>query len=253
VAAPNLRLIDDDEADKMKSYVAAGGVLLLTDRAGTQHTDCSMRRILSPGVFTEIAGVVSVAKLDLLEYGAAHGQMDSPHEEELGIAFAGNNLVFKPRTIMEQLQLRGAETVATFRGGRMDGWPAVTRARYRKGWVIYAGTDSGDRGFHEAVAQLAADAAQLPALLSVPRGVVVTTREDARYRYYFVLNLTETPHDAIALPQPMEDWASGGQRLTSLRLEPLGVALLAVEKQPQNALRGTSEKLISNETNEVGS
>jgi hypothetical protein len=38
----------------------------------------------------------------------------------------------------------------------------------------------------------------------------VTTREGARHRYYFVLNLTEAAHSAITLPQTMEDLASGG-------------------------------------------
>ena len=77
IAAPNLRLIDDAIADKLKSYVARGGVLVLTYRAGTQHTDASMRRILSPGVFTDIAGVSSITKLDLVEYSSARGQMDT--------------------------------------------------------------------------------------------------------------------------------------------------------------------------------
>ena len=132
----------------------------------------------------------------------------------------------------------------------MDGLQSHALAT-KKGWVIYAGTDSAEHGFHDAVAQLAADTAQLPALLKVPRGVAVTTREDARHRYYFVLNLTETLHDPIALPQPMEDWASGGQRLTSLRLEPLGVALLVVEKEPRNALRENPKKFLPKNGNEV--
>lgn len=230
IAAPNLRLIDDAAADKLKTYVAQGGVLVLTFRAGTQHTDASMQHILSPGVFTDIAGVSSVAKLDLGEYSSARGQMDSAHEAQLGIAFNGSSEVFKPRTIMESLQLHGAEPVAVFRGGRMEGMPAVTRFRYQKGWVIYAGTNSGDHGFHESLAQLAANAAGVTPLLTVPRGVAVTTREDDHNVYYFVLNLTETPHDEIALPRRMENWTEGARNVSSIHLDPLGVALLAAPK-----------------------
>ena len=230
IAAPNLRLVDDATADKLKSYVARGGVLILTYRAGTQHTDGSMRHILSPGVFTDIAGVSSIAKLDLVEYSSARGQMDSAHEAELGIAFKDSTELLKPRTIMESLQLHGAEAVATFRGGRMEGMPAATRNRFQKGFVIYAGTDSGEHGFHEALAQLAASAANLTPLLEVPRGVAVTTREDQHYVYYFVLNLTETPHDEIALPRKMENLTDGGRGVSSVRLEPLGVAVLAAAK-----------------------
>ena len=230
VAAPNLRLIDDATAGKLKSYVARGGVLVLTYRAGTQHTDGSMRRILSPGIFTEIAGVSSLTKLDLVEYSSARGQMDTAHESQLGIAFKGSSETFKPRTTMESLQLHGAEPVAVFRGGRMEGMPAVTRNRYQKGWVIYAGTDSGEHGFHEALAQLAATAAGVVPLLTVPRGVAVTTREDQDHVYYFVLNLTETPHNEIALPRAMNNWTDGGRSVSSIRLEPLGAAVLVSAK-----------------------
>jgi beta-galactosidase len=131
---------------------------------------------------------------------------------------------------MESLQLHGAEALATFRGGRMEGMPAVTRNRHQKGWVIYAGTDSGEHGFHEALAQLAASAAGVTPLLAVPRGVAVTTREDQHHVYYFVLNLTETPHDDIALPRQMENWMAGGRSVSSVSLDPLGVAVLAAAK-----------------------
>jgi beta-galactosidase GanA len=112
----------------------------------------------------------------------------------------------------------------------MEGMPAVTRHRYEKGWVIYAGTDSGEHGFHEALANLAAAAAGVKPLLEVPRGVAVTSREDQHRVYYFVLNLTETPHDNIALPRPMENWTENRRSVSSVRLEPLGIALLAATK-----------------------
>jgi beta-galactosidase len=237
VSAPNLRLIDDADAAKLKQYVAGGGVLILNYRAGTQHADCSMRRILSPGIFSDIAGVASVAKLDLTEYSPAHGQMDSAIEAQLGIAFEGGDAVYRPRTTMEQIELHGAEAIAHFRGGRMEGLPAVTRCRYKKGWVIYAATDSGEHGFHEALAQTAANAVGLRALLNVPRGVAVTTRTDGRREYMFVLNLTETSHDAIPLPEPMENWVAGGRTISSLRLDSLGVALLVT---PTNASKAAT-------------
>jgi beta-galactosidase len=132
---------------------------------------------------------------------------------------------------MESLVLEGAEAVAFFRGGRMQGRPAVLRHRYGAGWVIYAGTDSGQHGFHEALARVAAGAAGLHPLIEVPRGVAVTTREDEQQTYYFVLNLTETPHQKIALPVAMDDCVSGQRGLRSVSLEPLGIAVLVVPKQ----------------------
>jgi beta-galactosidase GanA len=195
-----------------------------------------MRHILAPGIFSDIAGVASVAKLDLTEYNPAHGQMDSKFEVELGIAFESGDSVYRPRTTMEQIELHGAEVIAHFRGGRMEGLPAVTRYRHKQGWVIYAATDSGDHSFHEALAQAAANAVGLQPLLNVPRGVAVTTRTDGKREFMFVLNLTETAHDAISLPTPMEDWANGGRTVSTLELGPLGVALLVTSANTSSAV-----------------
>lgn len=231
VAAPNLRLINDAAAAKLESYVANGGVLILSPRSGTQNADCSMRRVVSPGVFAEMAGVSVDTKLDLLEYSSIRGQMDSAHEAELGISFDGNDAIFRPRIIMESLVLHGAEVVARFHGGRLEGRPAVVRNRYKQGWVIYQGTDSSDHGFHEAVARIAADAVRLRPLMEVPGGVTVTTREDEQHVYTFVLNLTETPHSDINLPRAMRDCLKYGGEVRSINLDPLGVAVLAVAKE----------------------
>jgi beta-galactosidase len=157
--------------------------------------------------------------------------MDSAHDSELGIAFAGNDAMFRPQIVMESLVLHGAETVARFRGGRMEGRPAVVRNRYRRGWVIYQGTDSADHGFHEAVARVAADAAGLQPLIDVPRGVAVTTREDDLHVYTFLLNLTETPHSDIRLPRAMHDCLNGEREVQSIHLEPLGLAVLTAAKE----------------------
>src|SRR6185437_12302451 len=147
--------------------VANGGVLVLNYRAGTQKMDCSMRRALPPGVFTQMAGVTAESNVDLVENRV---------NTELGISFSGNETVFHPRTILESLRLHGAEAIATFRGGRMSGKPAVTRNRHGKGWVFYVGTDSGDAAFYDALARAAGAAGNLSPLIAAPYGVEVVSR-----------------------------------------------------------------------------
>jgi beta-galactosidase len=235
IAAPNLRLVDDETVDKLKTWVANGGVLILNFRAATQDVDGSMRHALAPGAFADIAGVVSVARLDLSENNSARGQMDAAHEAELGITFSASKETVKPRTMMEQLQPKGAEIMARFRGGRMEAMPAVTRFRYKAGWVIYAGCDSGEHGFYDALATAGADVAELKPILSVPSGVELTTREDDGSVYTFCVNLTETPHEGIALPTPMEDLLVPGATVSSLRLDPLGVAILVRQQTKRSA------------------
>jgi beta-galactosidase len=227
VVAPNLHLVDTVTVEKLKAWVAGGGTLVLNYNAGTQNMDASMRRVLPPGPFSDMTGVTAEAKLDLVEYSPANGQFDRKLEAELGIVFNNIETVFAPRTILESLRLHGAEPVATFRGGRMAGRPAITKNRWEQGWVFYVGTDCAENAFHEAVAREAGVAAQLKPLIAAPYGVEVTSREDARAVYYFLLNLTETAHRGITLPGRMDDLITGKAGVTEVSLGPLEVAVMA--------------------------
>ncbi len=228
VIASNLRLIDDSTVDHLRAFVAGGGTLVLNYRAATQDTDNSMRRTLAPGPFADIAGVRSEAILDLFEYNAAAGNLDPDLAAALGIQFHAAEPVFRPRTAIELLTLRGAEAIATVRGGGpMSGRPAITRNRHGKGQLIYVGCDSTDDAFYETLARVAGDASSLKPLIAAPYGVEVTSRQDAHSTYYFLLNLTRTAHEKIELPQPMEDLIGERSSVTQIALGALDVAVLA--------------------------
>jgi len=228
VVAPNLRLVDDATIARLKAYVAAGGTLVLNYRAATQNTDNSMRLNLSPGPFADIAGVKTDAILDLVEYNSQAGNLDAEHQSALGIQFAGSESIFKPRTAIESLVLDGAQVVATVHAtGSLDGRPAITRNRHGQGWVYYVGCDSTDDEFYETVARTVATTCSLTPLISAPYGVEVTSRCDAGATYYFLLNLTETAHDNIVLPHPMDDLIRDRRGVAQISLGPLDVAVLA--------------------------
>ena len=231
IVAPNLRLIDDSTAKRLHAFVAGGGTLVLNYRAGTQNMDNSMRRVLPPGPFANMVGAIAESKLDLVEYSSQSGQLDKNLEAELGISFSGNPTVFRPRTIMETLTLHGAEPIAIFQGGRMSGRPAVIRNRYGKGWIIYAGTDCAEVGFHEALAHVACAKANLSPLIEAPYGVEVVSRETTDTIFYFLLNLTENTHPNIRLPRMMSDMIGGDARVNQVSLGPLDVAVLASPRE----------------------
>lgn len=185
-----------------------------------------MRQMLAPGPFSEIAGVHSVAMLDLIEH-PQNGTFDKNPDSVSAISFAGDETAFTPRTIIESLVLGEAEPIAFVRGGMMAGKPAVTRNRYGRGWVFYVGVDCLEDEFYEIVAQRVVETCQLEPLIKAPRGVEVTSRQDSETTYYFVLNMTTQVHDRIALPHPMEDLIGGRKGVTQISLGPLEVAVLA--------------------------
>jgi beta-galactosidase len=227
IVASNLHLIDDATVDRLRSFVATGGTLILNYRTGTENNDNSMRRMLSPGPFTDIAGVKSEAMLDLTEYTPQSGSFEKRLEDELGIAFGGEETKFTPRTIVESLVLHGAEPIASVRGGRMAGRPAVTRNRYGQGWVYYVGVDCIEDEFYEALARIVGKTAKLEPLIKAPYGVEVTSRQDAETTYYFLVNLTEAEYDRIELPVPMEDLIGDRKGISAISLGSLEVAVLA--------------------------
>ena len=231
IVASNLHLIDDATADRLRAFVAGGGILVLNYRTGTQNNDNSMRRTLAPGPFLDIAGVKAEAMLDLTEYTPQNGSFDKDLEAALGIGFSGEDAKFTPRTIVESLVLHGAETIATVHGGRMAGGPAVTRNRCEQGWVFYVGVDCVEVEFYEAFARVVGNAGKLMPLIAAPYGVEVTSRQDVDITYYFLLNLTETTHDNIELPSPMDDLIGDRKGVAQVSLGPLDVAVLARPKK----------------------
>jgi beta-galactosidase len=227
IVAPNFRAVEDSTVSRLRDFVRGGGILLLNYRAATQNPDNSMRRTIPPGPLADIAGVVAESSVDVIEYNQIKGTYGREVAGELGIIFAGHPDIFRPRSILESLALQGAEPVATIRGGRMEGKPAITRHRLEQGWVFYAGTDSAEDGFHETLARSLGAAGHLSPLIAAPYGVEVTSRQSAETVFYFLLNLTETAHERIPLPQPMDDMLNGQTGLRNVSLAPLGVAVLA--------------------------
>ena len=186
-----------------------------------------MRRVLPPGPFAEMAGVTAEAnEVDFIEYPVLE-------KAGFGISLSRSDTVFRPRTILESLTLHGAESIATFRGGRMTGRAAITRNRHGQGWVFYVGTDCAEDDFYEVLARAVGTTGKLSPLIAAPYGVEVVSRDDAEATYYFLLNLTETAHSDIALPKPMDDLVAERTGLTKVSLGPLEVAVLTTPKAAQ--------------------
>lgn len=203
--------------------MAGGGTLVLNYGAGTQKMDNTMRQVLAPGPFAKMAGVIAEAAVDLIEYPILKN-------EGFGIGFSRNEAVFHPRTILESLRLQGAEPIATFRGDRMDGRPAVTRNRFGQGWVFYVGTDCAENGFYETLARNVGSTGKFVPLIAAPYGVEVVSREDSRTTYYFLLNLTEVSREDIELPHAMDNLIAERTAMRNVSLGPLDVAVLASPK-----------------------
>jgi beta-galactosidase len=227
VFAPGLQIISDENAARLRSYVEKGGILMLNTRAGTRDPDNRLREELPPGPFAEMCGLRVNAfsgKLAMANNRVLDAT-DQPVELTFGIRFNGHDKVFTVATAMEEIELRGAEVLATFQGDRMTGRPAITVNRFGHGHVVYVAANSFDIGLYEQLADILRERFAIEPLLPVPFGVEVVSRQAGNVTYLFVLNLTDKPR-SITLPSPMKEVIGDTVMEGKMTLAPLDTWIL---------------------------
>ena len=219
VAAPGLRIVSDELARRLLDYVDRGGVLVLNSQAGTRTPDNLLRESLAPGPFAEAAGI-SIAGTLSMKTPAAAGDFNA----EYTVSFAGGP-AFKPFQRMELIDLGGAEVLATFEGGHIQGWPAVTAQKFGRGHVVYVGSRLARPDFYVALAQELGRRFGIQPILKAPLDVEVTSRSTGRFEYIFLLNLTEQPR-RIGLRRAMREMIRDKEVSGTLTLDPLDVVVV---------------------------
>ncbi len=89
---------------------------------------------------------------------------------------------------MEHIHLETAEAMAHYTSDMFAGQPAVTKNSYGKGCAYYIATRT-DTAFNRSFYREIANRHQITKVVQeIPYGVSVTQREDAEYRYLFIMN-----------------------------------------------------------------
>ena len=127
VIAPSLYLVTDEAATNIERFVTGGGVLLMTFFSGIVDEFEHIRLGGYPKPFADVLGM-SVIDFHPLASG-----------EEVGLRFA-DGTVGQAAVWSEEIELRGAQAIATFGAGVDAGGPAVTSNRFGDGTAIYVGT-----------------------------------------------------------------------------------------------------------------
>jgi beta-galactosidase len=222
IVAPGLQIVSDELAGKLGQYVQAGGVLVLDSGAGTRAVDNKLREVLPPGVFAEMAGVISTGSWAT----ATPGDPLAPDDRnQFTVSFAGRQSKGPRVGVVESLELRGAQVLATFNGSRLTGKPAITVHKHGKGQVVYVATEATDVRFYEQLTQVLGKRLNLRPLLAVPPQVEVVSRCKGDREFVFLLNLGEKPQ-RISLASPMEELLGGKTIKGSLVLKALDCRVL---------------------------
>jgi beta-galactosidase len=205
VLAPHLYLLPDAVAQRLSDYVDGGGTLLLTFASGIvdQHDHAHLDGYL--GGLRKTAGLLveEFAPLPLSGEAGDHGTTTVVASDLLG-AFSGSIWT-------EFLQLQSAEAVAWFKGGDLDGEPAVARNRSGQGSCWYVATHPERSAIQRIVSVLLAEAGVPAPHADLPHRV----EAQVRGHLLFLINhgpahvavprtgldvLTGQFHDPVSLP-----------------------------------------------------
>jgi beta-galactosidase len=170
LVVPQLFLVADDTAKRAQEFVALGGTLIVTPFSGIVDEDDQVRLGGYPGAFRDVLGVWTEEFYPLQE----------------GETFQLDN-GWSGREWTEHVHVDGADVIARYAGGPLDGEPAVTvRTHLGGGRAVYvsAGIDS------TAIDTLVADLVE-PAPAPVPdmsSGLEVGIRETESDEFVFLIN-----------------------------------------------------------------
>ncbi|MBL0749413.1 beta-galactosidase [Nocardioides baculatus] len=209
VVVPTLYLVSDEAAAAVNAAAEAGATVVVTYFSGIVDESDHIRLGGYPGAFRELLGVRSTEFLPLMPG-------DSVRVEGLGDG------VVTADTWAEDLELAGAEAVATYVDGPAAGIPAVTRREVGEGEAWYVATRLDPAGTDRLVGRLVTDAG-LERLPGASDLVEVSRRVGDDASWLFVLN-----HGTAPAPVPTSgvDLVSGVDVSDGFEVPAGGVAVI---------------------------
>ena len=129
LVAPHLRIMPEPLAQKLQSYVRAGGILILCAQSGIKDTNCHLLERPAPGLLRELAGV------EVEDFTTV------PAKDTFEARFINDGESILMGTYVERLNSLDCEVLATWNTADplLAGAPAVTRRQWAGGRVYYVG------------------------------------------------------------------------------------------------------------------
>lgn len=218
IVVPTLYLVSDAAAAAVAAAAERGATVVVTYFSGIVDESDHIRLGGYPGAFRELLGVRTSEFLPLLE-----GQ--TVHVDGLGRG------AVQADVWSEDLELDGAESVATYVDGPAAGLPAVTRHEVGRGTAWYVATRLDPDGTDRLVERVVADAG-LERLPGASASVEVVRRVGDAASWLFVLNHGDEAAEVVAEGR---DLVSGREVTVGWQVPAGGVAVI---RQPRGSQGG---------------
>ena len=217
IIAPVFYMVKEGADEKVRNYVKAGGRFLTTYFSGYVQENDLVVLGGYPGKLRDILGIW-VEEEDALPEGAQN-------------SFTYQEKEYPAELLCDLLHLEGAEELddTGYQKDFYQGMPVLTRHALGKGFGYYLATASNEAFYRTFLTDLCKEAGIKPELVT-PDEVEVSSRENEKEKFYFVLN-HGTESRTVALPFEAEELieqkhVSPGEMI----LEPKAVKIFAIKK-----------------------
>lgn len=216
VVVPALFVLAEERARQLRSYVEAGGTLVMTFRSAVKDATGLIFDEPLPGRLQDVFGAV------VAEYNSPH-----PDEESTlwGVVEEMEGHCARARVWLDIMELRGAEAVAEYDAGFMPNAVAMTRNRFGKGMAYYIGTQLEDQCADAVVEMILSGAGVTPGI-TTPEGVDASIRVGESGSLLFLTNHTEQPQSIQRPDGFTTDAITGEPAPEKIRLDSYDVAVL---------------------------
>jgi beta-galactosidase len=216
VVVPQLYLLTDTAIENLLAYVRDGGTLVCGFLTGVADEDDRVRPGGMDARLRELFGIRTLHEWWPLDAGESVDCDGFPEGSQRGSeeGFQGS---FRGTLWSEEIEAADADEVAPYKGGELDGLPAVLR----KGRAWYVSTLPEPAELRALLTRVAADAGVRPVLDGLPDGVEAVRRGEA----LFVLNHGRD-EVTVDVPGTHRDLLTGAEVTDLLTLGRYGVAVL---------------------------
>jgi beta-galactosidase len=218
VFAPQMVLMDEQLAGRLRRFVEQGGVLIMSAHSGIKDKDNAFTAATIPIGLTNVFGV----ELDSFQtYQPPSGTNNSVHfDDGSGPPVQVFAEVLRPTT---------ARVIGRWERDHLKDSPAATEQSFGKGKAIYYGSLFNLEAARYLTKRYAGERGLKPLLAGVPDEVEVTCRTKDGNDFYFLLNHGESPANVNA-GGGFSDVLGRGPAAASFTLPPFGYRVLKRER-----------------------
>ena len=215
VSAPMCYMLREGFAQKVQSFVKAGGTFVLTYVSGyvSEEDLCFLGGF--PGPLMDVAGLWA---------------------EEIDTLFPGtkNSFVWQGKTyeavdFCELTHVKAARALAAYGQDFYAGMPALTENSYGAGCCYYIAARTGEDFLQDFYRQIAGEANVLPLLESIPHGIGVAERVGENGRKFLFISNFLPEENTVTLPGQWQDILIGKGVSGEIALGPRETLVLSRE------------------------